>query len=188
MDKKDVLKLIAICGANYRNWPEPGKEQVTVALWERTFADVDFRHAQLAIEKFIVESPFPPTVADIRQRLVDVVVPDVPTGIEAWAEVIQAIRRYGIYGQEKAIASLAPLTRKVVEAIGFRTLCMSENEMADRAHFLKVYDQLVNRERKAMLMFDQTRIGIQELKSEWSTMRLEEGSIKTIFNRLSGGN
>lgn len=173
MDRKDLLKLIGICSANYRNWPEQGKEQITIALWERMFADVDYRHAQLAIEKFIVESQYPPTIADIRQRIVDIAMPNQQSGIEAWAEVMQSIRKFGLYAQEKAMESLSPLTRKVVQSIGFRSLCMSENEMADRAHFLKIYDQLIERERKSNLLFEHTRQGIQQMRTEKLTSSVQ---------------
>jgi hypothetical protein len=49
------------------------------------------------------------------------------------------------------------VTHKVVEAIGFRTLCLSENEMADRAHFLKVYETLAKRDREDALMLQSTK-------------------------------
>lgn len=157
MKQADIIKLIGFCSINYRNWPEPGKEEALVALWESMLSDVDFEVAKMAVQKYMLESVYPPTVADIRSRVTDFTVPRENTGIEAWGEVKRAIRQYGSYNEKKAMDSLKGATRKVVEYIGFRTLCMSENEMADRAHFLKVYDTVSKREREDALLLPEMR-------------------------------
>lgn len=164
MQKIDVMKLVGIMSINYRNWPEQGKEDALITLWTKMLADVDYDVAEAAVEKFLTESTFPPTIADIRARIADITVIREKTGIEAWGEVKNAIRRYGTYREEDAMKSMGGVTQKVVEAIGFRTLCLSENEMADRAHFLKVYDVMANRERQDALMPDSTRMIVQRLQ------------------------
>jgi Loader and inhibitor of phage G40P. len=164
VQQTEVIKLIGLCTVNYRNWPEPGKEEMLMTLWTKMLADVDFEVGQAAIEKHLVESVYPPTIADIRARIADITVIREKTGIEAWGEVKNAIRRYGTYREEDAMKSMGGVTQKVVEAIGFRTLCLSENEMADRAHFLKVYDVMANRERQDALLPDSTRAIMQRLQ------------------------
>ena len=77
---------------------------------------------------------------------------DIPDWGEAWKEVQLAIRRYGRYEARKGIESLSPLTKQAVERIGFNTLCMSENESADRANFRMIYEQLAERKKKEAQM------------------------------------
>jgi hypothetical protein len=170
----EVIKLIGLCSINYRNWPEDGKEELVKELWTKMLSDTSFEVAQVAIEKFLSESVYPPTIADIRQRIADITVIPEKTGIEAWGDVKQAIRQYGSYNEKKAMDSLRGVTRKVVEAVGFRTLCMSENEMADRAHFLKVYDNLDKREQEDSKLLLSTKESIQRIQGE-RQRRLMEG-------------
>ena len=36
--------------------------------------------------------------------------------------------------------SLSPNIAKLIKSMGYRDLCMSENTMADRAHFIKIFN------------------------------------------------
>ncbi len=161
MHRTEVIKLIGFCSVNYRNFPEPGKEEALTALWVEMLQDVDFEIAKLAVQKYMLESVYPPTIADIRARVSEFVGGYTPTAIEAWGEVKNSIRRYGYYAQEKGVKVLSPLTRKVIDSIGYRELCLSENEVADRAHFLKVYETMAKRDKEDSLMLPQMRALIQ---------------------------
>lgn len=172
MKRAEVIKLIGLCSINYRKWPEEGKEEAIISLWGSMLSDVDFEVAQLAIKKFMSESVYPPTIADIRSRIADIQAPDRKSAIEAWGEVTHLIRKYGSYRQADALSEMSELTRKVVDHIGFRYLCMSENEMADRAHFMKAYDNLAERERKESLIPLEGRKLMEKLKLDNVLKRL----------------
>jgi len=167
--RADIIKLVGICSINYRNWPENGKEDALISLWETMMSDVDFEIGQVAIQKHMSESVYPPTIADIRAKIADCTVAREKTGIEAWGDVKSAIRRFGSYNEKKAMESLSGVTRKVVEYIGFKTLCLSEEEMADRAHFLKVYDTVARREREDALLLPQIRDMMPKLQNRTTT-------------------
>ena len=172
MQKIDVMKLIGIMSINYRNWPEAGKEDALITLWTKMLADVTYDVVEAAVEKYMSESIYPPTIADIRARIADITIIREKTGIEAWGDVKHAIRKYGTYREADAMKYLGGVAQKVVEAIGFRTLCMSENEMADRAHFLKVYDVMAYRERQDALLPDSTRAIMNRLQGERNILSL----------------
>lgn len=157
MKRADIIKLVGICSANYRNWPEEGKEEATIILWLKMFGDMEYYIVEAAIEKYLSEGKFSPTIADIMTRIADITLPKEKTAIEAWGDVGMAIRKYGSYNEIKAMDSLTGVTKTVVRSMGFRDLCLSENDMADRAHFLKVYDTLAARERENALMLPSTR-------------------------------
>jgi hypothetical protein len=57
----------------------------------------------------------------------------------------QAIHLYGYYREAEALASMREHTRAAVISMGWKQLCTAEleNEMADRAHFLKIYGTAV---------------------------------------------
>lgn len=62
---------------------------------------------------------------------------------EAWSAVLKEVSRTGSYGVPKFSN---PLITRAVECIGWRNICLSENPGIERAHFLKIYEQLQNRE------------------------------------------
>lgn len=165
VQRVEIIKLVGICSLNYRNWPEPGKEEALISLWETMLDDIDYEVGRIVIKKFMSESVYPPTIADIRARIADVTVARGKTGIEAWGDVKTAIRRFGSYNEDKAMDSLRGATKKVVESIGFRTLCLSENEMADRAHFLKVYDMVEKREREDALLLPEIKNAMHRIQN-----------------------
>lgn len=74
------------------------------------------------------------------------------TSADAWGDVEKEKKRVlGIYGKPEFEDET---TKRVVEIIGWRNLCMGENVEADRAHFMKMYDQLKKRNKfKAMSSF-----------------------------------
>lgn len=152
MTKTEVIKIIGILSANYRNFPEQGKEQITIELWNTMLEDVTYEVAEIAIKKFLSESSYPPTIADIRQQVAEILKPRVTPAIEAWGNVTKVIRKYGSYNEQKALDELDDLTRKTVQYFGYRDLCISENAMADRAHFLKTYETMAERVTKENLL------------------------------------
>lgn len=134
------------------------------------FGDITYEVGAWAVTKFINESVFPPTIADIRNRITDITVKDRKTPIDAWGDVKRAIRMYGVYKEGKALESLDDTTQSVVRSIGYTTLCMSENEMADRAHFLKVYEVKVKRERSDATLMPGLRKAMDRLQNDQTHM------------------
>lgn len=66
--------------------------------------------------------------------------------------VARAIRDYGYNNSDKALASMPEDVRFVVKQLGWTDLCLSENAMADRAHFLKIYaNHCANKARMSTL-------------------------------------
>ena len=63
---------------------------------------------------------------------------------EAWQEVLGEISRIGSWGRPKFSDILI---EKSVDAIGWKYICMSTNIMVERAHFFKVYETYINRDK-----------------------------------------
>ena len=42
-----------------------------------------------------------------------------------------------------------PLAEQVVQQLGWRYLCLSENPVADRAHFVQAYQAMAERQRQS---------------------------------------
>ena len=70
---------------------------------------------------------------------------------EAWGIVKSTIIGIGSYGMPNFGNELIDETVKIM---GWRNLCMSENDVADRAHFMKIYDNIVMRSKNKKMLLD----------------------------------
>jgi hypothetical protein len=125
--------------------------------------DLDYAVASMAVKKIIMQNTFPPAIAEVRKAAAELTNPENLTSSEAWGEVTRAIRNYGYYRGEEALASLSPTTAQVVRYMGWREICMSEDIGVIRGQFLRMYAQVAEREQKELLLPADLRQGIQRL-------------------------
>jgi len=145
----------------YANATEEDME-ASVSMWAYMLSDTTFEIAQMALQRLIATSKFPPTVADMRESIATITTPALPDSGEAWGEVVAAIRNYGYYRPKEGMESLSEPVLRVVKQMGWRDLCLSENQMADRAHFLKIYEAMQKRAREERLLPDELRGAIEK--------------------------
>lgn len=146
MDKKEFGLFASALRTYYpREQILPNKE--AMELWYRELKDIPYLVAETSLRKWVSTNKWSPSIAEIREMVANVQNGQIPDWGEAWEQVRNAIRRYGYYQQKKAMDSLDPLTRRCVEMIGFVNLCMSENQVADRANFRQCYEVLAQREQ-----------------------------------------
>ena len=115
-------------------------------LWYRSLADIPYRLAEIFLQKWVTSEKWSPSIAEIRKGCADLTNEETPDWAAGWSEVVKAIGRYGYMQESKALESMSPITRQTVERLGWKNLCMSENEVADRANFRSTYELLEKRE------------------------------------------
>jgi len=74
---------------------------------------------------------------------------DIPVAGDAWGEVLSLVSSVGSYGSPVFSHSII---ERAVKGIGWITICLSTNIGMERAHFLKIYDQLAERETKEVVL------------------------------------
>lgn len=116
-----------------------------IELWYNQLNDMDYRLLEASLNKWVSISPFPPTIADLREMGASICMGEQKLWDEGWNEVLSAIRHFGMYQEKEALESMSEVTRKVVERLGFKNLCLSENINADRANFRDIYNANVER-------------------------------------------
>ena len=128
------------------------QQRQTMATYRRMLGDLDYAVANAAVERLLATSRFMPTVAEIRDAALSLTTTEQVAGGEAWGDVLKAVARYGAYripGTDFAFAD--PLVAKSVACLGWQNLCLSENQPADRARFIELYDKLTQTERRLQL-------------------------------------
>ncbi len=143
--KAEIIKLIMIINEAYPDAKYTTSEQL-VDLWVRILGNYENSVLCAATYKLISESPYVPKIADIANQVKSLATINQKTAAEAWGDVTAAIRKYGWNRQPEGRASLELRTRRVADMLGWQYLCASEDTMADRAHFMKMYDAVLNKD------------------------------------------
>ena len=149
MSAKEFAKAMSFLGIAYDK--EFTQEQVEV--WFTFFHDTDFAAFKQAVTRLISKSKFLPSIAEIKQELVMIGNPALQLNAsEEWDKVMQAVRRFGYYNAEEAVASLDPYTADIVRKMGgFQSICISEDGDWTRKNFVRLFDELSGSRREALL-------------------------------------
>lgn len=140
----DILRVLKILGDVYPNFHLSSS---AVEVYIQILADIPDQVLEQAALDHISRSTFFPAVAELRCAAFDILDASdpCPGDYQAWAEVQAEIRRAGHCGQPKFSH---PLVEQAVGMLGWRYLCLSENPVADRAHFVQAYQALAQQRRK----------------------------------------
>lgn len=146
--------------------------KAAMQLWYEELKDLPYEVAVVSLRRHVNTNRFPPTIAEIRTGAVQTV-NGIANWADGWEQFRNAVRRFGYYQQEEALACMDEITRTVVRRLGWKELCMSENIMQDRANFRMVYNQEANRQGNEAAL----PIGLQE----------QIGRLKGTRNQIEGG-
>ncbi|ANY67298.1 hypothetical protein BBD42_13050 [Paenibacillus sp. BIHB 4019] len=152
MEREDIIRLVRILSANYRKWPEEGKEDDTVTLWEMMLDDLPLNVAQQAVKYHLSKSVFPPTVADIREAAAKVSSPRALDWIEAWEKISTAIRKFGYYREKEGMESLPDEVSRMAKQFTWRELCLNENIDTLRAQFRMAWETQLKRNHEQNIL------------------------------------
>lgn len=150
-------------------YPKDGllKTNEELMLWYEHLKDIDYSVLSLAVNKWVDTNKWSPTIADLRELVNSITGNEVPDISKAWEEVQTAIKHYGYTHPKRALESMTPITRRVVESMGFIELCSSENQIADRAHFMEMYKTLAKREKDNLQTPISARVRLEELQNKY---------------------
>jgi hypothetical protein len=120
----------------------------TVRVYLSLLLDIPDEYLQGSVLTHIARSPFFPTVSDLRTISLEQMdsAKDTLTGMDAWCEVEDQIRKVGYAGTP---TFQNQLVERLVHSMGWQNLCQSENHIADRAHFLRAYEQACQQVKKS---------------------------------------
>lgn len=135
----EIAKLIGLMAAAF---PSQQMSAESIKVYITMLRDIPLDVLSASVQQCMAESDFLPSVAKIREKAIYLTTPIAPEPLEAWGVVLKEIARAGFY---RSPHFDDPIIAKAVDCIGWQTLCSSENQPADRAHFSKVYEGLVRR-------------------------------------------
>lgn len=120
-------------------------DEDAIKIWYELLKDLPYEQVNIAAQKYMTTSHFPPTPADLRAAIL----PPPADWDDAWQTVISAVRKYGSWDVKSAESSFDDMTARVVRNLGgFRRICELEYDEMDvlRANFRDIYTRLAKRE------------------------------------------
>ena len=174
MTLDETKNLVGVAIANFPSMQERDMGP-TAMLWYQMLKDIPYEIAKKALLKVLTTAKFFPTVSEILEAIADITNPETDTAAKAWGEVEKAIRHYGSYREKEALESMSSRTAKVVEYMGWRDICLGEEIGVVRGQFLKMYQQVSEREQKERVLPESLKADIRRLSASMSVKMIEEG-------------
>jgi len=137
-----------------------------IKMWYDLIGDIPYDVAESFLKKWVLNNKWSPTIADIRQGVVEMTTEGIPDWGKAWEEVQRAISRFGYPRPEEALESMSPATREAVKCIGFQNICESENPEAMRAQFRSIYETTAKRQKEDACLPDHVKQTLDRIKQE----------------------
>lgn len=157
MEELHAKKLVAALAAAY---PTNKLDDDSIRVYTRMLLDLDYDATNAAIARLVATCKFPPSIAEIREATLALVIGEVRAGGEAWGAalrlrsprpveqlvdldpvMVECLDRLGLSERDTAWRCGVEVTRWRFEP--------GENEASDRARFIDLYDRMAAQRRKS---------------------------------------
>ena len=117
--------------------------------------DIDFALVKVAIARHISSSDWMPRISEIRNMAYETAKnhAGIPSAEEAWGEVLALVQRVGPATSVERLPQFShPFVKQTVGRFGgWNLLCESRNQVADRAHFVRLYRQISDAHKESVV-------------------------------------
>lgn len=158
MTDKETAKIMAVLKVAYPRYyqglsAEAAKQAVT--LWTSMLIDYSYELVSKAVKALIATEKFPPTVADVIEKINLVTTRPQLSEVEAWYLVKKAIRNSGYHSQEE----FDKLPMEVQAAVGnagvLREWCMVDESSVETvvgSNFMRSYRSKIKQTKELMAL------------------------------------
>ena len=159
-----VHQVAKILGVMIHAYPRFELSTDTIRLYGQLLSDIPVDVLEAAAHQIMAESKFFPTIAEFREMSHSLMTGkrNIPSAYEAWENAMSEINRCGDYYRYQVQTHLPeyshPLVEKAVGIIGYRNLMESDNKVADRAHFFKIYESLLDRAQDEIRLLPEVKL------------------------------
>ena len=176
MTEQETIKVVTIIVMSYPS-TDKFKDEATlkgmVAVWKTIFKDDDAKLVEMAVQKHISVSKWPPSIAEVREQMIDITRPDIIPPDIAWAAVEDLMNVKGEYSDPDLYYHLPEPIARVVEVIGYSKLyklhCNRYGHNADgmdRVAFMDLYKPAYARERENAMLPPRIRSATEQKRAE----------------------
>lgn len=176
MNKLETIQVITLLAGNYDSIAKKDKSQkeLMIATWQECLGDLDYQVVLNAVKKSIIDSPYPPTIHDIRKNAIEMINPTRDNALEDWNECYKMICNGNYMTQEEFDAHSEVCKKFLGSMTQLRAYSSNEEFNMDvvRSNFLKQYEILKQRERQQKLLPQQLQDFTKQLAEKMSVKEL----------------
>ena len=186
MKKAELLDIVTVIVMSYPNHFKEESIPGMVTAWYALFKDDDKTAVELAVMKHIASNKWPPSIAEIRGAMAEMLHPELIPPDVAWtavADVMHGVDQWG-YGRP----TFPPLIERVVETIGWghlkelsRGSYAGNKDGLDRVAFMDLYKPAYERALQAATLpaaLSATINKVRQLHPETDSFLLEAQNIR----------
>lgn len=189
MTRDEAIAILAVLKiaypAFYKTMSDEEIDDV-INLWGIMFESDSAKIVTEAVKALICTLKYPPTIADVKEKIAAITHPQTMTEMEAWQLVRQAI---SYYRAEETFAQLPPILQKIVGSPSvLRQWAQMEAETVDsviQSNFMRSYKARVVKEKEFAMLPQSTKQLIAELSQKFS---LTEGGHEPQSKRAVNAN
>jgi len=172
MTRQEALAVMAMLKTAYPTfYKDLSKEDISAAvnLWATMFSEEPVQVVTEAIKALMCTLKFPPTIADVKEKIAMITQPLMMTEMEAWSRVRGAI---SYYHANEAFANLPPMLQKIVGSPNqLREWAMMDTETVQsviQSNFMRSYRVRLAHEREYAMLPSSTKQLIAGLAQKYS--------------------
>ena len=180
MNKQETIQVVTLLAGNYDSIAKKDKiqKQLMINTWKECLEDLEYNLVLQAVKKSIIESPYPPTIHDIRKNAVEMIKPSQQrTAIEAWNEAYRMICG-GLYMSEEQFESHSSEVKKFFGNVRqVKELAQTDIDVVNtvtKGQFLKQYDILVQREQEHKMLPEKMKQYINQISNKMDIKQITE--------------
>lgn len=180
MNSQETTQVITLLAGNYDSIAKKDRtqKQLMINTWQECLGDLDYRLVLQAVKKAMIESPYPPTIHDIRKNAVEMINPSTQrTAIEAWNEAYSMIAG-GLYMTQEQFEQHSPEVKKFFGNVRqVKELAQTDTNTVNtvtKGQFLKQYEVIMNREKEQKLLPQKMQDFIGKIAEQMKIKQLGE--------------
>lgn len=181
MKRTEMVQIITLLAGNYETIANktPKQKELMLNTWYECLNDLDYDFVLRAVKRVIINSPYPPTIHEIRKNAIELINPTTQkTAIEAWNEALNMISD-GLYMSEERFELHSPIVKKYFGNVNnVRQHAMLDRDVVNsviKGQFLKQYDVLIEREKEEKLLPEDVKNKLDLLADKMDVNKLLKG-------------
>lgn len=179
MNRTETVQVITLMAGNYDSIANKTQQQreMMVNTWYQLLGDLDYKLVLSAVQQTMIESPYTPTIHDIRKRVVENINPITDNRLEEWDECYKLICRGSVVTQEEFDSHSETVKKFLGSVTQLKDYAKGDIETLNtvvKSSFLKQYDILKQRERESKLIPERMKKLTQQLVENISIKQLTD--------------
>lgn len=177
MTREETAKILVVLKTAYPSFYR-NSEEVTDAinLWSTMFADDNPRIVMEAVKSLICTLKYPPTIADIKEKINLILVPKQATEMEAWSTVLDAIKDAN-YNASLHFENFPDTIKKIVGSPGqLREWAQMDSQTVNsvvQSNFMRSYTEKVKQNSELAKLPQSTKDMMQQLSEKLAMKQIE---------------